>query len=492
MVIGLIAVPVFVGKLTPEGYGVWVLVSSLSGYFSLVQMGVGPALVKYVSEYNAKGDMEAVSGTMSAGIAFTALAGTVAGGVIVLAAPFLIYALRVPDSLYAESVLSAKIAGGSFVFSLLSNDFVAVFSGLQRFDISNKYTTLKSLLTTLLNYILVVADYHLLGMAVGTALINVLGVVGAVILLRRLFPTYRFSPRAAFKHVKTIFSFGIFSFISQIATVMTTRFPELVIGFILGPASVTYFSVAKKLVAVFTTGTSQAASVMFPLASELVAQGEREKIQRTYLKAVRYFMVFSAPFYITFSYLSWNILAAWVGPAFANDASAVMSILSLSYLIASLTVIPAHFLRGFGKVQFIAKFSVGIAVVSAVMLYPLTATFGVVGTAFAVLLTQVISLIYIAYAAKLIGVGVWNFSKTAFSPVLLSLLGGIPFLFINSLFLIDSSSSRVLMLLPVIIYLLCYALCCYFWPGSLGHEIRTSVLTLQFFDQFRRRIPRND
>src|SRR5262245_11674169 len=67
-VVSFLLTPLMVHVLGDRDYGLWVTVFSLTGYFGLVDQGLRPSLVRYVSRERAAGDVEALSSTLSSAL----------------------------------------------------------------------------------------------------------------------------------------------------------------------------------------------------------------------------------------------------------------------------------------------------------------------------------------------------------------------------------------------------------------------------------------
>src|SRR5438552_1502243 len=55
---GLVLTPFILHQVGPASYGLWVLVGSVVGYGALLDLGIGNAIIKYVAEYRAKGQLD--------------------------------------------------------------------------------------------------------------------------------------------------------------------------------------------------------------------------------------------------------------------------------------------------------------------------------------------------------------------------------------------------------------------------------------------------
>jgi O-antigen/teichoic acid export membrane protein len=56
-----VTAPVLVGKLGAEGYGLYMLILSISGFAGMVDMGLGEATLRFVARYHARGDTEGIN-----------------------------------------------------------------------------------------------------------------------------------------------------------------------------------------------------------------------------------------------------------------------------------------------------------------------------------------------------------------------------------------------------------------------------------------------
>src|SRR5262245_37221296 len=82
MLAGFVVAPFLVHHLGETNYGLWILIASLTGYFSLLDLGVGGSVGRNVAFHRAKNDQDAVNAIVStalallSGVALLALAGT--------------------------------------------------------------------------------------------------------------------------------------------------------------------------------------------------------------------------------------------------------------------------------------------------------------------------------------------------------------------------------------------------------------------------------
>ena len=61
LLIGIFMLPFNVAHLGQSAYGLWVLVASITVYFSMFDMGYGVAQVRFAAKYRAQGDVKALN-----------------------------------------------------------------------------------------------------------------------------------------------------------------------------------------------------------------------------------------------------------------------------------------------------------------------------------------------------------------------------------------------------------------------------------------------
>ena len=59
LLLGIFMLPFNVAHLGQSAYGLWVLVASVTVYFSMLDLGYGMAMVRFTARYRAKGEPRA-------------------------------------------------------------------------------------------------------------------------------------------------------------------------------------------------------------------------------------------------------------------------------------------------------------------------------------------------------------------------------------------------------------------------------------------------
>src|SRR3979409_2179903 len=73
-----ILTPFTIRKLGQEGYGTWTLITAMTGYMSLLALGVPMACVRYLSQHVAEGDPRAMNKAIGGGVGLYLMIGVAA------------------------------------------------------------------------------------------------------------------------------------------------------------------------------------------------------------------------------------------------------------------------------------------------------------------------------------------------------------------------------------------------------------------------------
>ena len=320
-VIGFLITPVMVHALGDGGYGLWVTIFSLTGYFGLFDQGIRPSLVRYVSRDHALGDREGLSRTLSSALV---LYGAI-GVLTLLAAAIVAGNFAAWFHIRAEQVDLARavtlLAGASLALGFPLGVFGATLSGLQRYDLANAVGIGIGVLRAVAFVLVLRAGGGLVGLAWASLAMNLLGHLMSWWLVRRLLPALplgrRFVSRA---HLARIGSYSGYAFVGALASSLAFQTDALVITAFLSSGLVTPFALAAGLVDNARSLVHSATWVLSPTASELDTLGERGQLHAMMIAGAKYSVLVSWPVLFALVVFGENLILAWVGPNYAAVA----------------------------------------------------------------------------------------------------------------------------------------------------------------------------
>jgi len=317
--LGMIVTPIMVHALGDGGYGLWVTVFSLTGYFGLIDQGIRPSLVRYVSRDHALGDQEGLRRTLNSALALFGVA-----GIVTLAATFVVaenfqhwFTIDAAHRAVVRDVV--RIAGVSVAAGFPLGVFAAVLSGLQRYDLGNGVGIGIGIVRALVFVLVLRWGGGLVELAWASLALSLLGHLLTMGLVLRLLPEFRFGWRwVQAASLRAIGSYGGVAFVGALASSLAFQTDALVITALIAAAAVTPFSLAAGLVETVRSLVYSATFVLSPTASELETKGETAKLHAMLLAGAKYSVLLSWPVLFGLMIFGDNFLVTWVGAAYAT------------------------------------------------------------------------------------------------------------------------------------------------------------------------------
>lgn len=386
--VNFISIPIIVGKLGYDAYGVWTLVMALMGYFALLDLGVAKGGIRYLAEYNAKGDTAQANDVISLGF-LTYLCIGLCGGVLLFAItdPVLLKLIKLPDELRPLARQVLHLAALGFVVTMLQTYLLSLPQALHRFDISNKVDSTFQVLNTVATLIALSMGYGLLSVIVLRIVSSTLCCITLAFSIRGCLPNYRFSRRINRPLARQVLSYSLTSFVGRLGSTTANQLQIFVIGSILGATSITVFSIPFQLISRVMGISCQLSMVIFPISSELGHNENLERLHQIYLSMTRTLFFLNVAQVVLFTLFAWDILALWMGKAFADQASTLLALIAAGFFFDSTTNLPSQVCDGLSHPKVTSTFAFLRGAVGILFALVGGTTAGVLGVAVGFLLS---------------------------------------------------------------------------------------------------------
>ncbi|MBX9604815.1 MAG: oligosaccharide flippase family protein [Gammaproteobacteria bacterium] len=414
----LVTVPVVIGHLGAVQYGIFVLLTSVVGYFSMLDINVSAGSTKYLSEYHARGEHQRASEVVSCGALIYLAIGLV--GCICLffgAAWVLRRFFDLPGEFRATTVTALEIGGVAFLFGQLQAYLISVPQALLRYDISARYESLFGVLVSVVTMGVAIAGGGLVAIMLARTALSLLNCVLLLAAVRSLMPllSWRLPPRGM---VSAILSFSGFAYLSRIAAVTYQNADKLIIGALADMRSVALFSVPFMLANRVFGMVYRLGHALFPLTSALASQGRQDELRATYLVATRYMVYLNACLCVLLCLFAREVLHYWAGHEFGVSSARILTLVALAVFIDSLTNLPSLVNDGLGRPRNTGLFAVARAALAVVAVYALVLAYGVEGAAVGQLATSFLMasgfLLYVH--ERTVPVSLWATVREAYGP----------------------------------------------------------------------------
>lgn len=422
LLVSLIFWPYIVETLGDSSYGIYALVSTVIGYFSLLDLGLGNALVKYVAQYAGtdRRYTEAIVGTALSVFLVAALTGVVL--VLSIAKPLATDWLKVPSELTDVAYKSFCVAAFGFFMTMQVTFFTSIVHGISRYDISGSAMAVMGIATTLGAVLLLRLGFGLIHLVWLNVLVSLLMVLFYRQMVHRLMPDIVLRLCMNRSALKKIFSFGMFAMLRRVTDVICNQVNLLVIGAMLGVASVTYYVIPFNILKRLTNLLSRIGMVIFPAVSELQGQNRHETICELYLTTSRIIFSFTAAIMVPLLVFGPHFLRLWLEPEFARRGGQVMQILTASIFLGQCTNVPGYVANGLGHPKVHAYATMCIGVLFLVLMIPGVYFGGIVGVAIARLISYgLVAPVFIRYVTcRMLGLSLLQLLKESYLRPLLA------------------------------------------------------------------------
>ena len=394
VVVSLISIPVALGHLGPEQYGLWVTLSASTAMLAFADFGLGNGLMNAVANAYGGDDRTAAQRAISSAFLMLTLIASFVIGALGLAYGHVPWA----TALNTSSEAAAAQAGPAvlvfilcFAVSLPLNLVQRIQFGYQEGFEASLWTALGSILSLagLLVGIQVfdaTLPWLVLALAGGPVVANALNSI--VLFTRRhpdLRPRLRFATRAEGLRLVRI---GVLFFVLQLAVAVAFQSDVVVAARILGPSGAAEYSVTLRLFFLIPTIVSMVLLPLWPAYGEAIKRGDLTWLKRTLARTTAMAAIaagVSSAFLLVFGR---EVLRAWLGPIFEPPFMLLLGMALWAIVFSAFTSI-SMVLNGASIIGFQVVTATMMAATSITASITLGMRFGISGIIWGTLLSYV-------------------------------------------------------------------------------------------------------
>lgn len=390
-----ILVPVTFRKLGQEDYGIFVFMISLLSFSSVLYLGFGTTIIKYVADYTASGKYEAaarLTGTLFGVYLGLGALTLLVAAIIAIILPGIIDLPPGREWMYRAAVM---VVGLQLALAFPFNVYGGILIGMQRYAVIN----VARIVATLANFAAILltpsAYASVLVFAAFFLLSGMIENVAYYCSVRRSFPDLKVSLRnwdiAGLRH---LFGFSVSSLLVLIADKLVELTDTLVVGLFLGPAAVALYSIPQRLIQYAQLLVLKASEVFLPRISHLHAEGDEVRITHHWISGYRWVLAIYMPICLVFIFYGDVFQVLWMGENF-REMHFVLIVLTLSYLLHM--PLSAAFLLATGNHHLASRVKVAGAIANLVLSMILVQWIGMLGVAAATAIPGLLGAVVMPY-----------------------------------------------------------------------------------------------
>ena len=401
MLAAVFAIPLLVGHLGTERFGILSLIWMAIGYFSVFDLGLGRALTQLVASKlgtTAEAELPPLVWTALYLMALCGLLGMVI--MLLLARPLVEHLLKVPPAMQSETVDAILVLALSLPVVVLTSALRGIMEATQDFALVNALRVPLGVATFVGPLLVLPFSTSLVAVTLVLLLVRVVALVAHWRLSLRVLPALRRQAPWRRDAAAALIGFGGWMTVTNLVGPAMVYLDRFLIGGLVSMTAVAYYVAPYELVTKLLIYPAAVSSALFPAFAAGARGTDRGLLYRRGIKLI--FMVL-LPATLLIALLARQILDFWLGTAFAAEGERILQLLAAGVFINALAFVPFALIQSAGRPDLTAKLHLLELPFYALAILALVAWAGVVGVALAWTLRVLVDALAMSLlAAKLV------------------------------------------------------------------------------------------
>lgn len=445
LIIALLTIPILLGKLGTDKFGILNLAWIVIGYFGFFDLGIGRALTKIVSEKIGKNQPSEIPAYFWTSIFLMfGFSSIVSVGLYFLSEKLIFNFFKIPAELHQETIKSFHLLILAIPIVTMSAGIRGLLEAYQRFDIVNIIRTFLGMSSFLAPVLVLIFTNDLYWIVLFLVLIRLLFwltyFLSAFFINRELLINFKLN----FHLIKSIFQLSSWMTLSNITVPIITYSDRILVASLISATALTYYSTPYEIITKLLIIPGALTSVLFPTfaANYFI---DRISTIKLFDKAMKYIALLLFPIIAIIVIFSFDFLKIWLGEEFASHSYIILQFLSFGIFFNSIAFIPFSFIEGIGRPDITAKTQLIELPIYLFLLWIIINEYGIYGASVVYMIRMIIDLFLLTYFSKKIVGQKINYrinTKTIFL-----------FTFILFLFVIVNNEIIIIRLLLSLVYM---------------------------------------
>jgi O-antigen/teichoic acid export membrane protein len=320
LAVGLTLTPLIVRYLGKEGYGTWMLLVSVFGYYGILTLGIDSAVMRFLARHLARGERDEATSVLSTATVGLATVGVVIAAAALLFGDALAGFLEVDPGHREDFVRLVHVLSFATLGTFLSSIAAAALKAREYFVPVNLIMGAASLARAGVTIALLQMGWGLTGVATGMAAAILLRVLCmGTVALRRLEGVAISWRHVRWSTMRTLLAFGLGGTLLMVGAKLRFSLDGMVIAKTLDLAQVGVFAVAASVLRYVNSMVSVGISVLAPRFTTLDAEGDREGLVALFLRSIRVASEFSLGVCAVVATVGGAFITWWVGEGFEES-----------------------------------------------------------------------------------------------------------------------------------------------------------------------------
>ncbi|MEQ6121659.1 oligosaccharide flippase family protein [Reichenbachiella sp. MALMAid0571] len=370
IVFGFLVVPILLGRLGEEVFGIYslILVFSVGGFLSFFDLGLEGALTKYLAKYDGLKDYDNFTKYFWNGLTLYLIIG-LAIFLILFVTIYLIgvFPFNIPSNLIVLTKNVLLIYIYQFPFQFLSLGFRATLTSVHKFGALKTINMVYILCNFLLIYFQFKSEHDFIEYIYYFNAIFVVKCFFEFLVSVRVMPSnLRFKVSFQRPILKELYGFAKFLFLSKLVGFIYNFTDKLIISFFMPIANLSKFNILVKMPNLISSISSVLNSTIISVTSNLSASNNDKALKSLFIKGTNFKMIIIIPIVIVSALVSDQFIELWVGKEY-SDLAFLSVILLIQFAFSQFTSLGSTMMVGSGFVKEVLPYSIFGSIVNIVI-----------------------------------------------------------------------------------------------------------------------------
>jgi len=395
-----ILTPVMIAYIGQVEFGMYAIVMGFIGTFGLFDLSISTSFIRFISEHYNRKEYENLNRTINTGLFFYILFSLAVCVFVFIFSDQILGFVNIPADLFALGKFSLHISLIIFFLATSSTIFVSVLVSVQKMYLNSLIGLIINILNFACTYFLLYSGYGIKGI-----LYSQLGAV-AVSVFFNIYLSLREVPeiKVSFKYLdklsfRSMSTFGLQMQVSRISAFISEKYDEFLLGYFSTLNNVTYFNLANRVTRLGKFFPLQLFQQVAPVAAELNARSDEQKLNELFYEATKYISVFSIPIFIYIFAFADLIITTWMGSGYTTSIY-LLRILAIGQIINLLVSAPGNsIIPNLGVPKYLMYESIISLVINLIVSFILIKYYGILGAAIGATVSAFIASFYIFFTS---------------------------------------------------------------------------------------------
>ena len=378
--VAMVAIPATIHRMGAERFGLIGLAWVVLGYFSYLDLGMGYAATRLVSEALGRGDTRRVPPIVGSAVAVQACTGLLGAIAVYFAAPLIAdRLLRLDPALRDDAVRTFRILAAAISIVMISASLRSVLAAGQRFALVNAVTIPASMLNFLIPLAGALGGWSLARIALLLVAARVAVLVTFLLLAARAVPGLIRNSLPTRPLIRELLGFGLWASISNVLAPVFGSLDRFLLGGFRNVAAVGFYTPPQELVLRLSILPGSLVATLFPALTSLGARNETGRMQDLYGRSIRFLTLSVGAVALVLVALGPDLLRLWLGEEFATQAGGALQFLAAGIVVNAIAYVPSAYLHSVNRPDLPALMHVVELPVFLGLAWLLMRPYGVVG-----------------------------------------------------------------------------------------------------------------